>query len=403
MKKSKKYIYNKRLVVRWFGWRFIRFRVSKLIFSTLPFLAKKFNFYPEGISFEDAADEVLCDETKTYALKKLGVHFDEYYMKHIDIFDDMPPQDINVRFLATLHKNIELLGSTGLAVHKSSGKAMWHSTETLPKNYARAKALQEAKGYPDKAYVNMLGTYKGHRHFYHFFSDFIKLYMYLKKIYKDTDKVVIAVRDDLSQIQIDIYDALIKKYPNLEIIKISPYEKLVCDKLINLYTYTKGKHENLFANEYMDFINKLFIDYYFESEDEVRADAFDLIYISRKDTKLRNILNEDELLPVLEKYGFKVVITGNIPFKEQIKLFKNAKAIITTHGAALTNLMFIEEGTRILELCSNELGRNLFTWIAQVRGGVHKYLICGGEEKRQSFKCDPLEFELAIKNLLEDL
>ena len=40
-------------------------------------------------------------------------------------------------------------------------------------------------------------------------------------------------------------------------------------------------------------------------------------------------------------------------FLEQIKYFNNAKLIVLAHGAALSNLFFCKEGTKILEVVCN--------------------------------------------------
>ena len=40
-------------------------------------------------------------------------------------------------------------------------------------------------------------------------------------------------------------------------------------------------------------------------------------------------------------------------FKEQVKLFNNAKVIILAHGAAMSNMFFCKKGTTIIEVTCN--------------------------------------------------
>lgn len=56
-------------------------------------------------------------------------------------------------------------------------------------------------------------------------------------------------------------------------------------------------------------------------------------------------------------YGslFKSVYLELTPFEEQIKYFNNAKLIIAAHGAALSNMFFCKENTKIIEVTC---GRN---------------------------------------------
>jgi capsular polysaccharide biosynthesis protein len=42
-----------------------------------------------------------------------------------------------------------------------------------------------------------------------------------------------------------------------------------------------------------------------------------------------------------------------MPFKEQVKLFNNAKLIILAHGAAMSNIFFCKKGTTIIEVTCN--------------------------------------------------
>jgi hypothetical protein len=73
-------------------------------------------------------------------------------------------------------------------------------------------------------------------------------------------------------------------------------------------------------------------------------------YTSRKDTKLRKILNEDELISLLDTYGIDSYNLTDLTIIEQIHLFNNAEIIIGAHGANLTNIIFCDPGTIVVEL-----------------------------------------------------
>ena len=83
------------------------------------------------------------------------------------------------------------------------------------------------------------------------------------------------------------------------------------------------------------------------------------IYISREDSIYRRILNEKEVMKHLELYGFQKISLTNIPLLEQFALFKNAEIIITVHGAALTNIIFCNQNTRVIEINSDFLSTKL--------------------------------------------
>jgi capsular polysaccharide biosynthesis protein len=74
------------------------------------------------------------------------------------------------------------------------------------------------------------------------------------------------------------------------------------------------------------------------------------IFISRKDTLLRNMINEDEIFELFEAYGFKRYCLGQMSIIEQVLLFKNAETIVAAHGSGLTHLIFCNPGTQLIEI-----------------------------------------------------
>jgi hypothetical protein len=74
------------------------------------------------------------------------------------------------------------------------------------------------------------------------------------------------------------------------------------------------------------------------------------VLISRKKARERRITNEDELMLHLAPIGFKQIFCEDLTFEQQVNLFRNVKVVISTHGAALSNLLFAPEQTTLIEL-----------------------------------------------------
>ena len=72
------------------------------------------------------------------------------------------------------------------------------------------------------------------------------------------------------------------------------------------------------------------------------------IFISRKEN--RRVINEDELVAVLTKFGFKSIAPESLSVAEQVSLFAAAEVVIGAHGAALTNTVFCSPGTKVIEI-----------------------------------------------------
>jgi hypothetical protein len=74
------------------------------------------------------------------------------------------------------------------------------------------------------------------------------------------------------------------------------------------------------------------------------------LYLSRAGALTRQVLNEPQLLPLLAKRGFESILLESLTVREQAHLFSEAEAILSPHGAALTNLAFCQPGTQLIEL-----------------------------------------------------
>lgn len=80
------------------------------------------------------------------------------------------------------------------------------------------------------------------------------------------------------------------------------------------------------------------------------GDDNERIYISRQNaTRGRTVENYDEVMTMLDRYGFKSYRLEDLSFKEQVALFSGAEVIVGPIGAGLVNMIFAENAT-ILEI-----------------------------------------------------
>ncbi len=73
-------------------------------------------------------------------------------------------------------------------------------------------------------------------------------------------------------------------------------------------------------------------------------------YIDRRGTGIRPLRNESELIAALVHIGFEPVRLETLSLPDQIRLFRQAEAIVAPHGSALTNLGFARPGCLVVEL-----------------------------------------------------
>ncbi|MBK7708119.1 MAG: glycosyltransferase family 61 protein [Acidobacteria bacterium] len=80
----------------------------------------------------------------------------------------------------------------------------------------------------------------------------------------------------------------------------------------------------------------------------------DKIYISRAKARVRKVLNEGELTPLLKNYGFEILCGEDFTLAEQIEIFVSCSTLMGIHGAGLTNCAFMKPGGNVVELRKRE-------------------------------------------------
>lgn len=78
----------------------------------------------------------------------------------------------------------------------------------------------------------------------------------------------------------------------------------------------------------------------------------DKIYVSRKRTKVRRVVNEEELGVILKGLGFVIIDNEDLSFRQQLNYFYNAKIIMGPHGANLANIVFSKPGSVLVEVAN---------------------------------------------------
>lgn len=86
------------------------------------------------------------------------------------------------------------------------------------------------------------------------------------------------------------------------------------------------------------------------------------VYLTRSKRGVRNIHNENEVIELLKKHGFTVVTFENLTIWEQINLMSNTSHFVSIHGAGLSNMMFMNKGSSVLELINRPYAKAEYTF-----------------------------------------
>jgi hypothetical protein len=77
------------------------------------------------------------------------------------------------------------------------------------------------------------------------------------------------------------------------------------------------------------------------------------IWIHRPEKSRRAIINEEEVLREVKRFGFDAIVFEDLTLKEQVELLSQTKILAGLHGAGLANAIFLQEGAKLLEFIPN--------------------------------------------------
>jgi len=123
------------------------------------------------------------------------------------------------------------------------------------------------------------------------------------------------------------------------------------------------------------------------------------IFISRRASSFRCLVNEAEIEAILIQRGFSSVRLEELTIAEQVRLFSQAQAVVGAHGAGFTNLAFAPKETNVLELHPPSPVPSYFTAMSAHLGQTHHTLegravqaLRGFRRTFWNFHIDPLTF-----------
>ena len=183
--------------------------------------------------------------------------------------------------------------------------------------------------------------------------------------------------------QIDYF--LVPNYVDKYQIDYLDYFGIPSSKVINAEVEKHIQADKLYVASYVrvdDHHPKWTLDFLYNSliKSPKKSGPDKRIYIARGDAAVnRKVINESELIAMLKKYDFEIHHLSGLSVVDQAKLFNAASVIVGAHGAGLSNLVYCEPGTKVLEFFPDQYVRHLFYDICNKRGVKYDYLLCSSE------------------------
>ena len=214
-------------------------------------------------------------------------------------------------------------------------------------------------------------------HYAHFFCDCLypeiinNIYTYDKVIrIKNLDQTLgnfVKIYEDVMNIKSEEYSEKEFNKLDIETIILPPKEQYYDIKYINIFRDFIFNRYKINPSKYLENYPKVLL-----IKRGGRIELIDDPELKHENTNVttgserREIDNIEEIEKYLKQ---KSILLEGIKFEEQIKLFNNAKVIIMAHGAAMSNIIFCKENTKIIEICDRNY--SFFNMVAKKLGLHH--------------------------------
>jgi hypothetical protein len=121
------------------------------------------------------------------------------------------------------------------------------------------------------------------------------------------------------------------------------------------------------------------------------------VYVSRRLTTARRVLNEAEVIATLRDFGFQPLCLEQMSLEEQIKVFRESDVVIGPHGAGLANIVFSNPGTTLIEFLQDcaLYKAQIFSELTTMAGGRHIVLPSKSEANPQH-RVPPSNMDMSV-------
>ncbi|NET27533.1 glycosyltransferase 61 family protein [Okeania sp. SIO1I7] len=233
--------------------------------------------------------------------------------------------------------------------------------------------------------VALLSIKWGKNNYFHWMFDIVtRIYLLLLSNLKIDKFVVNQCQKKFQRETIESLGISQDKIIESEIYPYIQAERL----LVPSFSYSDGKYLRI-PKWGCYFLRNSFLD-----AKETRYYQTERIYISRKEASRRRVVNEEEVISFLDKFGFENITLESISVVEQAALLANAKVVIAAHGAGLTNLVFCSYGTKVIEFFAPEYIVKYYWIVSNVCGLEYYYLL--GDEFDKYFSGQPFDKDILV-------
>jgi len=151
---------------------------------------------------------------------------------------------------------------------------------------------------------------------------------------------------------------------------------------------------------------------YIAQNSPAHPDCGEKIYVSRKKAARKKVHNEEEIEPILLRYGFTIINNEDYTFLEQVAIYSKAKYLVSIHGSGLTNMLFMPDNSYILEFHKTKTNdqdwhSHAFWYLSDALGHTYYHQLCAPTDNADTyytanFIVEPEKLERNLRLMLND-
>ncbi|MDQ6812787.1 MAG: glycosyltransferase family 61 protein [Bacteroidota bacterium] len=182
--------------------------------------------------------------------------------------------------------------------------------------------------------------------YYHWIADLLpRLLLIWQQDFSDLNKRLIVIHTGDRRYENDTFKLL--KISNEKILRLAAWETFQVSDLIvsDLSLSYVGRPFPKWKKKLLDEFKKKVVSL------DIRVRVKNIYMVRGKQSK-RCLIGEEELILRLKEINFEIIDPIKLSLVEQITVLSQAKVVVALHGAALTNIVFCQEETIVVELRS---------------------------------------------------
>jgi hypothetical protein len=236
------------------------------------------------------------------------------------------------------------------------------------------------------------GTFSSIQHLWprnnwHWMVDFLPQLLSLKKA-MDGKELTLLMPESLSKFNRESLDSVLPE--NFKVEYVPSKRWIHVDKFV-LPSHVSRRFNGYLPPEYYEYIRETTFKRLGMPKPEKATGRY---YISRNGAAHRRVLNEEKAMEVLKEFGFEWILIEKFTMKEQIEIFRNAEALISPHGAALSGMMF-SDNLKMLVLYPEARPGVYFYTLARGMGHQH-FAIHSNVAEDDDFEVDLAELRRVV-------